>query len=261
MRVLDSSSWVTYVPPNQANLMLAEWKAKVCEVNPATTSTITNEASTFAVIRTLTISESVFSELLHTTPDEVPQLFLLCHKDAALAFESYRANLPLSIGTTGEVAWVPNAFFYLREDGEVKAATVNLLTGEAVPGMEHLLQKYPLTSQLQQPQVEAGLSLEEGLQRALEPSNKENIAELQILILETFLATLHIPHPKNIEKQNEQVNCTTLARVKMPCPQLASTALLYTPILIFSIQNDPHQLAYDPTIGRLYLSEVKGAKT
>lgn len=263
MKVLDSNSLVTYVPPHQTNLLLAEWKAKVCEVNTATTSTTTNEISTFAVIRALTVSELLSSELILTTPDEVPELFLLCNNDAADVFESYRANLPLSIGGSGDVAWMPNAFFYLREEKEIKTTTINLLTGEPVSGMEHLLQKYPLTAQLQQPQVEAAISLGEGLQRALEVVSrpKENVAELRCLLLERSVTTSHTPSELKVEKQKEQRERAALTRVELPSPHLASTALIYTPILIFSIDNDPHQLVYDPAVGRLYLSEVKGETT
>ncbi|MDP3486669.1 MAG: hypothetical protein Q8S19_01905, partial [Bacillota bacterium] len=72
MKVLDWNKVTTYTPSDyNGNLVLAEWKAGQCTVDPGATATQTNEMSTTAIVKTLSIQELLSSELLDTTPEEV----------------------------------------------------------------------------------------------------------------------------------------------------------------------------------------------
>jgi len=261
MKVLDWNKTTTYMPPDfDGSLMLAEWKAGECTVDPTATSTNTKEISTTAIVRALSIQDLLSSELLNTTPEEVAELFLLCQEDAAEAFANYRSKLNIELASEqASVAWVANAFFYFREDDEVQTGTVNLLTGELVLGMEFLLKKYPLTSQPQQPQVQSVYSLEQGLSTAVLhglTSRSNDPATLQCLFVHKSTLTTHAPGKNDVQKQQYTIERTEIGSVALPSPHLASSAIIYTPLLIYSMSSAPQHLIYDPTNGRLYQGGV-----
>lgn len=261
MKVLDWNKVTTYMPPDyNGNLMLAEWKAGQCTVHPAATGTETNEVSTTAIVKTLSIQELLSSELLDTTPEEVTELFLLCQEDAATAFAGYRSKLNFELESEeANVAWVANAFFYFRENDQVQTGTVNMLSGNVVPGMEHLLKKYPLTSQAQLPQAQINISLAQGLRLVIEQgltSRRDDPASLQCLLLHRSTITTHTPGEGEVTKKQYRIEKTEVGNMELPTPHLVSSAVIFTPLMLYPIKNNEQYIVYDPTIGRLYLSEV-----
>lgn len=261
MKLLDWNKMTTYAPPDyNGSLLLAEWKAGNCSVDPGASATQTNEVATVAIVKAVSLEELLSSELLDTTPEEVAELYLLCQDDAAQAFESYKPKLTLALAAEdADIAWVACAFFYLREKDEIQMGTVNLLTGEVIPGMEHLLKKYPLTSQPQQPQVQASFSLEHGLKIVVGAgwtTRKNDPAALQCLMLQRTTVTTHSPTDIDIERKQTLSEKSALQRVDLPAPHLASTAIIYVPVLLYPVHDQSRSVVYDPTIGRLYLSEV-----
>lgn len=261
MKVLDWNKVTTYTPQDyNGNLMLAEWKAGQCTVDPAATATQTNEVSTTAIVKTLSIQELLSCELLDTTPDEVTELFMLCQDDAVAAFAGYRSKLSFELESeAASIAWVANAFFYFRENDQVQTGTVNLLSGSVVPGMEHLLKKYPLTSQGQQPQAQINISLAQALRTVIErglTSRRDDPASLQCLLLHRTTVTTHEPGERNLQKSQYRIEKTEVGNMELPTPHLVSSAVIFTPLLLYPIKQKEQYVVYDPTIGRLYLSDV-----
>ncbi|KAF0194261.1 MAG: hypothetical protein FD169_1921 [Bacillota bacterium] len=261
MKLLDWNKVTTYTPSDyNGNLMLAEWKAGQCTVDPSATATQTNEMSTTAIVKTLSIQELLSSELLDTTPEEVTELFLLCQDDAATAFAGYRSKLSYELESVeASIAWVANAFFYFRENDQVQTGTVNMLSGNVVPGMEHLLKKYPLTSHGQQPQAQLNISLAQGLKVVIEQgltSRRDDPASLQCLLLYRSTVTTHAPGEGEMQKKQYRIEKTEAGNMELPTPHLVSSAVIFTPLLLYPLKNTEQYIVYDPTIGRLYLSDV-----
>ena len=256
MKVLDWNKVTTYSPTDyKGSLVLAEWKAGQCTVDPTATATQTNEVSTTAIVKTLSIQELLSSELLNTTPAEVTELFLLCQDDAAAAFAGYRTKLSVELESEEpSVAWVANAFFYFRENDQVQTGTVNMLSGDVVPGMEHLLKKYPLTAQLQQPQAQVSISLDQGLKLVVEQgltSRRDNPAALQCLLLHRSTITTHAPEQGEVQRNEFNIERTEIGKLELPSPHLVSAAIIFTPLMLYPILNRAKYVVYDPTIGRL----------
>ena len=203
----------------------------MCTIDPGATATQTNEVSTTAIVKTLSIQELLSSELLNTTPEEVTELFLLCQEDAATAFTGYRSRLSFELESEEpSVAWVANAFFYFREKDQVQTGTVNLLSGNVVPGMEHLLKKYPLTSQGQQPQAQINISLAQGLKVVIEQgltSRRDDPASLQCLLLHRNTITTHAPGEGEVQKKQYRIEKTEVGNMELPTPHLVSSAVIF----------------------------------